>query len=66
MALEWISGGRVALEFSANCLKFPVLFPVTGNFAENGSLWTGSSAISAKPLAVRHQHDLADHASAPQ
>jgi hypothetical protein len=63
MALEWISGGRVALEFSANCLKFPVLFPVTGNFAENGSLWTGSSA---RPLAVRYQHDLADHASAPQ
>jgi hypothetical protein len=44
MALGWISGGRVALEFSAKRLKFPVIFPVSGNLAENGSLWTGSSA----------------------
>lgn len=47
LALVWISGGRVALEFSAKCLKFPVSFRVSGNLAENGSLWTGSSATQS-------------------
>ncbi len=45
MALGWISGGTVAIEFAPKCLKFPVFPPVTGNLAENGSLGTGSSAI---------------------
>ncbi len=44
MALGWISGGTVAIEFAPKCLKFAVFFPVTGNLAENGSLGTGSSA----------------------